>query len=471
MVEHVVQRHGGLCLRSEWSTRSVLKDVRWNRKEWGPALEAAGVGTVARLSLADYGIACDDEAVVVFREPLEDLLRRRDPAEPEADEVLRPGPDLVADLCAFVEHVRRAPLKLSRDGEVYKSGLKRIQEGFVFRESPLAGPQEVWGAVSAAAKNLGLVGTDKEGFLEVRPEAERFLALELDAKAQELHRLALEQAGPAGRSLHQHELRTVVADCLRQEPGRWWTGRSLAAVARHRYLASLDERGIKDRHRDRYFSAYFSGRETPADLVDHLLQGWLPRLFLLGLLDAALKDGRAVAWRLSTLGARVLGVAVPDLETGVKPLLVNPDFEVVVLPEGDVSDVVHTLDRFAQRVKSGDVVHFRLTKEAVEAAVAAGRPVDEFLRFLAARSRGGLPQNVAYTVRGWASSVSFATLERGIVLRAADEVALERFLAIPEMAALLLRRLSPSEALLKEEPRDRRLLASLHDQGLYLQGP
>ena len=35
----------------------------------------------------------------------------------------------------------------------------------------------------------------------------------------------------------------------------------------------------------------------------------------------------------------------------------------MVLPEGDVSDVIHTLDRYAQRTKSGEVAHFRLTRE------------------------------------------------------------------------------------------------------------
>ena len=44
-------------------------------------------------------------------------------------------------------------------------------------------------------------------------------------------------------------------------------------------------------------------------------------------------------------------------------------------------------------------------------------------------------------------------------------------LGIPEMKARLLRRLSPTEALLKDEPLDRRLQASLRTQGVHLQGP
>ena len=224
-----------------------------------------------------------------------------------------------------------------------------------------------------------------------------------------------------------------MAELLRESPERWWSPRALASVARHRYLATLDERGIKDRHRDRYFSAYFSGKETPRDLQGATEREWLRHLHVLGLLDVAAQEDRVVACRLSPLGARVLGATSTGLDTGLRPILVNPDFEIVVLPEGDVSDVVHTLDGFAERTKTGDVVHFRLTKEAIEAAVGRGRSVEELVTFLQGRARGEVPQNVLYSLSSWAGSVTFATLERGVVLRAADETALDRILAFPEM--------------------------------------
>jgi len=471
VVRYAVERHGGVMLRANWSARRELNDIRWDRPRFAAGLEAAGVGTVARMSLKPYGIACDDEVLVVFREVLEDLLRRRDDREPETDEVLRPGGDVVADLCSFLEHVRAHPVKVGRNGEVHKAARRRIQQGFVYRESFIAGPQEVWAEVHGAAEVLGLIRTDKEGFLELTPHANRFLTLPLERKAQELYHVALEQGGEKVRSLHQHEIRVLVAECLREEPDRWWAPRALASVARHRYLASLDERGIKERHRDRYFSAYFSGTESPRDLKSATERTWLKRLHVLGVLDVAAKDERALSWRLSPLGARVLGAERAGLDTGLQPILVNPDFEVVVLPEGDVSDVVHTLDGFAQRTKSGDVAHFQLTRASVEAAVAAGRSVDEFLEFLESRSRGGVPQNVAFSIRRWAEGVAFATLERGIVLLLDDEAVLERVLALPEMAERVVRRLGPAEVLLKDEPLSRRLLGTLREQGIHVQGP
>jgi hypothetical protein len=469
VVQHILKRHWGVCTRAGWSKREKLKSVRWDREAWSGELERHGVGTVARMSLKNYGIALDDDVFAIFEELLADHVARLAEPELEADEVLRAGCDIVADLGGYLRYIRRNPVRLSRDGAVYKAGRRKIQSGFVFQESVLAGPAEIWLFVHRAAEHLGLVGPDGEGFLELSASADSYRDLPLEEKTQELHRLALEQPGPRGRSLHQHELRTIVSDLLREHPERWWRGRSLAAMARHRYLATLDERGIKDRHRDRFFSAYFSGRETVEDLLGELHGHWLTQLYMLGMLDIAIAKERPVACRLSALGARVLGAEQPNLETGLEPIVVNPDFEILVLPEGDVTDVVHTLDGWAQRVKSGNVTHFQLTRDAVEAAVGRGRDVEEFVSFLQARARGDVPQNVLYSIRSWAGGVSFATLEKGVLLRAGDEAALDRILAVPEMRELLAARLAPDMAFLKAAPTDKKLLATLREKGVELQ--
>jgi hypothetical protein len=459
---------GGILLRTDAAGRNGASPP-WDRKAWAPALEAACLGTVARVSLGEYGISCDDEALVVFHEVVEDALRRLVAGRPAPEEVLRAGGDLVADLAAFLTQVRRNPLRITREGDVHKAARRRIEDGFVFRESVVAGPSEVWAEIRAAADHLGLVTVDKEGFLVLKDEAERWSSLSLDDKVAGLYRLALESPGPRGRSLHLAELRGIVADLLREEPSRWWPGSSLFVVARLRYLATLDARRIKERYRDRHFSAYGSARESVRDLLLDLEGPWLRLLFLLGMADVALEGDRPAAVRLSSLGARVLGAAAGEA-AGVRPCLVTPDFEVVVLPEGDVADVVHRLDGFAQRVRTGDVVHFRFTKESVEAAVADGRRVGDLLAFLEARSRGPIPQNVAVTLRDWAAGVVFATLERGVVIGFEKAGVLDRVLALPGMKALVLRRLSPTEALLREEPGDRRLLADLRAEGVHLRG-
>lgn len=100
---------------------------------------------MSRLSLGEYGITCDDDAaLVIFHEVVEDLLRRAAPPEPEADEVVRPGGDLVADLATFLTEIRRGPVRVTREGEVHKAAQRRIEDQFVFRESPAASRGDVW---------------------------------------------------------------------------------------------------------------------------------------------------------------------------------------------------------------------------------------------------------------------------------------------------------------------------------------
>lgn len=442
-----LRSEGGILLRADLAAR---EGAAWDRRESAKRLEAAGAGTVARLSLGDYGISCDDEALVVFHEVFEDVLRREaksaaddsSDGAPAADEILRPGGDLIADLSAFLSEVRRAPVRVTREGEVHRAAQRRIEEGFVFPENAVASRADVWKEIRAAADHLGLIGIDRDGYLACRDEVDRFTALPLFAQVKALYRLALEAAGPRGRSLHLCELRRIVTEMLVEDPTRWWTGDSLFAVARLRYLASLDARRIRDRHRDRHFSAFDAVRESLKDLLGDLNGSWRKTLYLLGMLDVAMKDGNCAAVRLSTLGARVLGVVGAADGNGAsgRPLLVTPDFEVVVLPEGDVSDCVHRLGAFAQRVRSGDVVHFRFTRESVEGAAAEGKGVEELLSWLAEHARGPVPGNVATSLRAWASAVTFGTLERGVVLRLPKADALDVVLAVPGMSELLVRR-------------------------------
>lgn len=467
LVRRALDREGGVLLRG---ALSAPEGQAFDRRALSRALEAEGLGTVARLSLHDYGIACDDEALVVFHEVVEDLLRRAVPSEPDADEVVRAGGDLAADLSTFLAEVRRSPVRVTREGEVHRAARKRIEEHFVFRDGPMATRDDVWTVIRSAADQLGLVHVDREGYLACREEAERFLSRPLDAQVKALYTFALEAAGPRGRSLHLCELRRIVMDLLVEDPARWWTADSLFVVARLRHLATLDRRRIRERHRDRHFSAFDAVREGLADLCDDLASTWRRTLHLLGMVEVAVRAGRPAALRLSALGARVLGLALPEADPG-RPLRVSPDFEVLVLPEGDVAECVHRLGGFCERTKTGEVVHFRVTRRSVEDAVAEGRDVEAFLGWLSDRSRSPVPGNVAASVRAWAAAVTFGTLERGVVLRLPRAEALDLVLATPGVAPLLVRRISETEALLKDEIRDRKVLAALRAEGIVIEIP
>src|SRR6185295_9800990 len=98
----------------------------------------------------------------------------------------------------------------------------------------------------------------------------------------------------------------------------------------------------------------------------------------LGVVDVALAGDHPSALRLTELGRRLFAgeklsqppapTETPAPQPPAKPLVVNPDFEVLLFPEGDVNEIAHRLSRFASRTKSEEVAHYRIARDGVERA-------------------------------------------------------------------------------------------------------
>jgi len=102
--------------------------------------------------------------------------------------------------------------------------------------------------------------------------------------------------------------------------------------------------------------------------------------------------------RLNALGAYTLGLsggyrpdADPATAAATTPLRVLPNLEVVAVESLPVADAI-VLETYAER--AGDAV-WTLRRDKYLAAIASGRPDDEIVRFLAARSHADLPASVA----------------------------------------------------------------------------
>ena len=145
----------------------------------------------------------------------------------------------------------------------------------------------------------------------------------------------------------------------------------------------------------------------------------------------------------------------------------NPDFEVLLFPEGDVNEVAHTLGRFATRIKSERVAHYRIAREAVERAIVKGMTSDEILTFLEESARLPVPQNVAYSIREWSARVRFAHQREGVVLTTTDAAAMDDVLAVEDVKRLLIERLAPTAALLRAPITDWKVQELLRGLGVY----
>ncbi|HVO39541.1 MAG TPA: helicase-associated domain-containing protein, partial [Spirochaetia bacterium] len=145
--------------------------------------------------------------------------------------------------------------------------------------------------------------------------------------------------------------------------------------------------------------------EALEELWKSFLGVFLGRCLLsLGGAEAGLSPEGAACFRLTPVGRRMLGLpnegvdgdGVPEDGQGV---IVQPNFEVVFFAPSPAAEA--ELGRFSERVGREVGVLFRLTKQSIRKAAAAGLREEHVLEPLARLARGGLPPNVEHEIRGW----------------------------------------------------------------------
>ncbi len=118
------------------------------------------------------------------------------------------------------------------------------------------------------------------------------------------------------------------------------------------------------------------------------------------------ETGEVVAFRLSPLGAHLLGLTkeLPDLgeqTEGEKPLIIQPNFEIIAYTEPQHLQTLYQLERFATRERAERVAHYKLDKDSVYRGLQDGLNATEMREFLETHSRSGVPQNIAYSLDDW----------------------------------------------------------------------
>lgn len=460
----VVDRFGGILTRREFPAVFEERGIRWASASFLEELGAAGLGTVGHLDLRDRGIAVDDDVVVVFHEAVERWFAGKGGAPPAHDHVLRGHGDLMSDVRTALAMVREMPVRVSKGDSVYKAARARIAERLQFPQQPLLDRDDVAGRAIAIARGLGLADTTGEGELVLTAKGEEWMRLPLLEKVRGAYGLVLQDGGGTLRSHHLRRVQAILVELLAdpERRGWWWPTPSLSMLARNRYLLELA------REEPPTAPAPTAAREAALTALGKAAQDLVLRdFFALGLVAVAVRGDEPVAVRLSALGRRVLLGEEPRAGAA-RPLVVNPDFEMLVLPEGDVDDLLHDLDRIAVRVRTGEVVQYRLDRERIERVAVAGEPPEAILETLRAHARAPLPQNVEYTVRAWAGDVRSASLAEGILFRASDSSVVEAVLADPALRECVLEVLGPAAVFFHPKVMERRIAQELRALGVYL---
>jgi hypothetical protein len=466
LVGKVVLEFGGLLPRALFD-RMETELPHWNGRRWGKILSESLIGTVERLELARYGLNHNDETLIVFNEVALAWLRRvAVPGDPDAphDEASL-GVDLVSNISRFLGFIIDHNVRFTVRGEIFKTTEKRILQDLIPNPGRELERAEVLDFIYRFSRHESLIKSTGERAFTLTTEGRDWEPQELEAKLQGLLEYALEESDLGGEHYHQVRMRRIFLRMIKRvEQDVWYDIMYLPFLVRNNYLCSLDE----GQHADEYFGARQRGGYTPMEDLQRMawnLVGWVrKRLYLLGIVDLGYdKTGRPVAMRLTRIGASLLGVEQDATPNAIGNLVVTPDFEIVLFPTGDDAKLTHDLDRFCERESLGHLIHFRISEKSVHRALAEGMSVSRIIDTLEINARTPVPQNVVYSIRGWASQAGLLYLNKKLLVRCDDPDTLTKFVQDPGVRSYVRDVIDDSTVQLKSGTSASRMRSLLRD--------
>jgi hypothetical protein len=457
----------------EWGGLAELRQLRGRGEpevdpaQLGEHLERLLLGTAFTGEAADLGLGLPAGTPVIFLDLVTPAALRVLPdRQPEPG---TPPGDPVADLRGLRDFFDRHPVRSTRDGQVYRASLRRMAEA-IGTAGALIDAEPVAAALLDFAARHDLVMAGEDGRLRPTARWDEFSSRPAADQAKAFLESALEDVRGSAGAFHHPRLRRGLLRLLSEPPRRSWRRvRGLALLATNRYLAGLDVRATRERFQRRYRYAAVPPLVTPAVLASEAAEFLIGPLARFGLIELA-QDGDGAPWvRLSELGAVALGAAeAPSAAGDDRVLIVTSDFEIVMPREGLGQDLPRELARFARRTRSDATIHFRLSADSVQAAVAGGQSVESMVALLVRHARYEVPAAVLDSLRRWAAGVSRVGVRRGYVVQVGSVAELDRLLRVPEFAAIAGERLNETTIEAREDPSRPRVAAALRAAGFFL---
>lgn len=464
LIEGLAMRFGGILpvgdydeLGSDLKLDAVVK-----------VLEKNSLGTMLELNLEPSGIRQNGRVLCLFQEVVVAILKNGSlHGEPEQDAVASIGIDFVSNFSRFASFVEGDTVRFTVRGTIYKSTGKRIAEQLLPNPGREFRRFEILELEYRFALACHLIDRTGERSFRLTPTGQEFLNMTLLEKQRLMLDWFVEDRELPGDLSHQLRLRrTTLRYIKRLEPETWYDAMFLPFVARNHHLADLtsSEQDLTDK-------ASFPVRSS-ADLqsLSWNLLVWMRKyLYLLGIIDMAYDaSGRAVAVRLTRVGAELLDV-IPGREIeGSGHVVVNPDFEVVLFPDRRSHDLVYRLDRFCDREFTDSLYHYRITPASLHRALSEGMTLDEIFELLQDRSRTPLPQNVSYSLESWARKGGLVTFRGDGVLECEQKEVLDRITLHPELRGIGFERVDDVTVKLHGEVEVDALTIWIRDYGASL---
>ena len=474
LVVTAILEFGGVLPKAMFE-RLNLDLAHWNGKRWAMIVEPSLVGTVQSLDLTPYGIAHQDETLVVFTEvSLAWLKRKAAPSDPDRPhEELSLGIDLFTNIARFLAFLQEHDVRYTVKGEIFKTTEKKILQDLIPNPGRELSRSEVLQFIFQFALGRGLVDGTGERTLGVTNIGRSWASRPLAEKLGELLEFAVQEKLPSTEPYHQVRLRHLLLRWLKRlEAGTWYDLMYLPFLTRNQYLASLDDGGAQGVFGDLVRGGQYHPIEDAQRLAWNLVRWVRQRLYLLGLVDIGYDAGKhPVALRLTSSGARLLGLEEEDrpAPASLGNLIVTPDFEVVLFRQGDDAELIHDLDRFCHRERAEETVHFRVEERGVRRALVEGMRLDRMLGTLEGNSRAPVPQNVRVSIQDWARRSGRMVLDSDWVLSCEDPATLARLRADPGLRGHLEEDLGEDRVRLAAKITPKRMRALLRDLGYVVE--
>ncbi len=180
-------------------------------------------------------------------------------------------------------------------------------------------------------------------------------------------------------------------------------------------------------------------------IITHIVTG---PLHWLGLTDVGFDGDRPIAYRLTAMGAWLMGLGaqVQIAQAGGR-VVVQPNFQIVAM-EPISENVLMTLDEFAQFEGGDRALTYRLTRESVYRGQRAGWDAARLIAYLQDATHAPLPQNVKRSLEEWQAVHERITIRRGVsLLQVEDAATLDELFANQAVAPKLGRRIGGDIAL------------------------
>lgn len=435
--ERIAIEHGGIIAVRDYEEA----EFGVGENELVRELQEASLGAVGELDLEAYGLRQRGQVITLFEETLVALLTDPDRAQAAPQDTASIGVDFVSNFDRFANFVDDETIRFTVRGTIYKSTGKRLAERLLPNPGREFGRLEILELEYRFALAYRLIDRTGQRSFRVTEEGKSFLALPLVEKQRSMLDCLIEDRDMPGDVAHQLPLRRIVLSVLRKfEPMRWNDAMALPFLARHAYLA-----GLHGEAQERTDNGSFPLRASSDlnNLAWNLFTWIRKHLYLLGVIDMGYDErGRASSLRLTEMGAEFLGMIPATDLAAAGHIVVNPDFEVVLFPGPRSHELVYRLDRFADREKSDNLVHYRITPASLHRALSEGVTLDEILQLLRDLSRTPLPQNVEYSLESWARSDGMVTFEASSSLLTCESAEiLDRIARHPELGRIGLDRI------------------------------